>query len=97
VVVKHGDQLFGCYAHLAPGSVSVKVGDRVTRGQLLGKVGNSGNTTQPHLHLHFTRGPEVLRDQAVPVGFAGIRIRGRDRGDQLQPQLPRDGEIVEAE
>lgn len=39
-------------AHLQNGSVSVKVGDRVSAGQLIGKVGNSGGTSEPHLHIH---------------------------------------------
>lgn len=96
VVLRHGPELYGCYAHLAPGSVAVRVGDQVEAGALLGKVGNSGNTTQPHLHLHFTRGPDVFRDPAAPVGFRGIEIRGRGRAARLQAQLPRDGEVVEA-
>ncbi len=39
-------------AHLQYQSIQVKVGDSITKGQLLGKVGNSGNTTEPHLHMH---------------------------------------------
>ncbi|MFE9453134.1 M23 family metallopeptidase [Streptomyces sp. NPDC006739] len=42
-------------AHLRPGSVTVRKGDTVRAGQLLGEVGNSGNTTEPHLHLHAER------------------------------------------
>jgi hypothetical protein len=42
-------------AHLQNGSVSVKVGDRVSAGQLIGKVGNSGGTSEPHLHIHAQR------------------------------------------
>ncbi|WP_416971831.1 peptidoglycan DD-metalloendopeptidase family protein [Streptomyces sp. 4F14] len=42
-------------AHLRPGSVTVRPGDLVRTGQLLGEVGNSGNTTEPHLHLHAER------------------------------------------
>ncbi|MER5730201.1 M23 family metallopeptidase [Streptomyces sp. NPDC002138] len=42
-------------AHLRPGSVSVAVGDRVRTGQPLGEVGNSGNTSEPHLHIHAER------------------------------------------
>jgi hypothetical protein len=43
-------------AHLQIGTVAVNVGDRVSAGDLLGKVGNSGNTTQPHLHINAARG-----------------------------------------
>lgn len=43
-------------AHMDPGSVAVAVGDRVMAGQLLGRVGNSGNTMMPHLHISAVRG-----------------------------------------
>jgi murein DD-endopeptidase MepM/ murein hydrolase activator NlpD len=47
-------------AHLQPGSVAVSVGDRVSAGQLVGKVGNSGNTMWPHLHINAARGRHLL-------------------------------------
>ena len=47
VVVQHGWGLYSVYAHLQQGSIAVSVGDRVERGQLLGRVGNSGSTTEP--------------------------------------------------
>ncbi|MFZ5997035.1 MAG: M23 family metallopeptidase [Nitrospirota bacterium] len=52
------------------GSVMVKVGDSISDGQLIGKVGNSGSTFEPHLHIH------VLRDdrrgkRTVPILFGG--------------------------
>ncbi|MFF7748693.1 M23 family metallopeptidase [Streptomyces sp. NPDC007971] len=67
-------------AHLRPGSVTVKPGDVVEEGQLLGEVGNSGNTTEPHLHLHAERDGVGL-----DLRFTGVRgrfYRGRRiRGD----------------
>lgn len=62
-------------AHLLPGSVQVRVGDTVCMGQPLARVGNSGNTTEPHLHIHAKRGGEpdcMLDGCGVP-----LRIRGR--------------------
>ena len=57
--------LFATYAHMQPGSIPVKPGDRVRRGQLLGRVGNSGNATGPHLHFHIATGPG-LSGEGVP-------------------------------
>ena len=54
-------------AHFRPGSIAVAVGDTVTTGQRLGAVGNSGNSTEPHLHIHATRG-----GRAVPLTFGGV-------------------------
>ncbi len=57
VVVWHGGGFYSLVAHLAPGSVAVTVGQRVEPGQLLGKVGNTGRSPRPHLHLHVQTGP----------------------------------------
>jgi murein DD-endopeptidase MepM/ murein hydrolase activator NlpD len=61
------------YAHLQPGSVRVKVGDRVRRGQVLGLVGNSGNSTGPHLHFHVSRGASILGSEGVPFVYREFR------------------------
>ena len=53
VILDIGGGRFAFYAHLQPGSLRVKLGDKVRRGQVLGLVGNSGNSTEPHLHFHI--------------------------------------------
>lgn len=55
-------------AHLRPGSLRVSPGDRVRPGQLLAEIGNSGNTTEPHLHLHAERGGEGLDLRFTELG-----------------------------
>ncbi|MGZ5444896.1 MAG: M23 family metallopeptidase [Thermoanaerobaculia bacterium] len=65
VVVRCGDAQV-TLAHLRRGSVAVRAGANVTAGQLLGRVGNSGNTTEPHLHVHAERNAV-----AVPAKFGG--------------------------
>ncbi|MFE4821218.1 peptidoglycan DD-metalloendopeptidase family protein [Streptomyces sp. NPDC056704] len=62
-------------AHLRPGTVTVTTGDRVRAGQLLGEVGNSGNTTEPHLHLHAER--DGLGLDLRFTGITGSLHRGR--------------------
>ncbi len=55
-------------AHMQPGSVTVRVGETVKVGQLLGRVGNSGSTMEPHLHVHAVEGRQVDgRGIAAPV------------------------------
>ena len=60
-------------AHLQHGSLTVRVGDQVTTGQPLGRVGNSGNTSEPHLHIHAVPAgtEDVLRGAGVPILFEG--------------------------
>lgn len=65
-----GTDLFVLLAHMAQGSVSVASGDTVAAGQLVGRVGNSGNSSTPHLHLHVQRGmPADAPLGGTPVFF----------------------------
>jgi murein DD-endopeptidase MepM/ murein hydrolase activator NlpD len=60
--------------HLAPGTVTVEAGDMIATGQVLGKVGNTGNTDEPHLHIHAqTRGTEdePVNAQPLPITIEG--------------------------
>ncbi len=68
-------------AHLQHGSVLVKVGDTVHRGQAIARIGNSGNTTEPHLHIHAERGgtPDGYGDgEGIPMRFDGRLLRRND-------------------
>jgi Peptidase family M23 len=69
VVVDIGGGHFAFYAHLQPGSLRVRVGDRVTQGQVLGLLGNSGNSDFPHLHFHVTDSPSPLTSDGLPYEF----------------------------
>ncbi|MGV1014964.1 MAG: M23 family metallopeptidase, partial [Methyloceanibacter sp.] len=64
VVVDIGEGRFAFYAHMQPGSLRVKAGDKVETGQVLGLLGNSGNTDTPHLHFHVMDGPSPLLGNA---------------------------------
>lgn len=69
VLVDMGNSNYALYAHLIPGSIKVKVGDRVTAGQVLGKLGNSGNSTEPHLHFQVVDKPSALGANGIPYAF----------------------------
>ena len=56
VIIDIGGGYYAFYAHLKPGGVKVKLGDKVKRGQVIGLVGNTGNSTEPHLHFHIRTG-----------------------------------------
>ena len=76
VVVDIGDGRFAFYAHLQPGSLRVAVGDRVERGQVLGRLGNSGNSDAPHLHFHVMDGPSPLGSNGLPFVFRSFASAG---------------------
>jgi hypothetical protein len=64
------------YAHLQPGSLRVKSGARVRRGQVLAKLGNSGQSDAPHLHLHVVDAPSPLAAEGLPLVFETFNLEG---------------------
>jgi hypothetical protein len=76
VVVDMGKGRYAFYAHLQPGSVTVKVGQRVGTGQVLGLLGNSGNTDAPHLHFHVMDSPSPLASNGIPFRFTSFSVSG---------------------
>jgi len=76
-VIKIGPGEYALYGHMQPGSVRVKKGQRVRTGQVLGLLGNSGNTSSPHLHFSIQDGPIPLGSASVPYVFDRLRFRGR--------------------
>jgi murein DD-endopeptidase MepM/ murein hydrolase activator NlpD len=81
-VVDIGNGRYAFYAHMQPGSVRVKAGDKVTTGQVLGLLGNSGNTDTPHLHFHVMDGPSPLLANGLPYVFTSFVGDGRLTDEQ---------------
>ena len=77
VVMDLGRGTFALYAHLQPGSLTVKAGDRVKAGQVLGKLGNSGNSDAPHLHFQLMDSPSPLGAEGVPHAITGFVDHGQ--------------------
>ena len=64
-------------AAVGPNVTEVKVGDKVATGQVLGLLGNSGNTDSPHLHFHVMDGPSPLVSNGLPFVFTAFTGQGR--------------------
>jgi murein DD-endopeptidase len=80
VILDVGGGRYAFYAHLRPGSLRVKAGDRVRRGQVLGLVGNSGNSTEPHLHFHLADANSPLGSEGIPYVHETFELVGRCKG-----------------
>lgn len=74
VVIDHGNSEYSVMFHMQQGSVLVKVGDRVAAGQVIGKLGNSGDSFGPHLHYQLQSGPEIFHDDSLPFRFQNIDV-----------------------
>ena len=82
VVIRHADGIYSNYIHLREGSVRVATGDTVTAGQVIGEVGQTGNSDAPHLHFQVVDGPDPLYSRGLPVRFSDVEVVGfgwRDR------------------
>ena len=77
VVVDLGGGRFAFYAHLQKNSVRVKPGHEVKKGAVLGKLGNTGNTSAPHLHFHVMNRPSPLASDGVPYLIDAFDFAGQ--------------------
>jgi murein DD-endopeptidase MepM/ murein hydrolase activator NlpD len=71
-----GNGRFAFYAHLQPDSIRVKVGDRVRRGQVIGLLGNSGNSDGPHLHFQISDANSGIVSEGLPYVFQSFDVLG---------------------
>ena len=76
VVVRLRGGRYALFAHLERGSVRVRRGQRVRTGDVLGRVGNSGDTGGPHLHFQLSDGPDPVASDGVPYTFARFGLVG---------------------
>jgi hypothetical protein len=81
VTLDLGKGRYAVYAHMAPHSVTVHVGDHVKTGDKLGLLGNSGNTTGPHLHFQISDRPSTLDTTALPFVFESMLLENRTSAD----------------
>lgn len=72
VLLNHGSGVYSLLCHLKPGSIYVHVGQAVARGERIARCGNSGNTTEPHLHFQLQRGRDFCTAPSLPIPLAHI-------------------------
>ncbi|AJE48176.1 GNAT family N-acetyltransferase [Celeribacter indicus] len=91
VVIDFGQGEYGFLAHLQEGSLRVAQGDRVTAGQDIGLCGNSGNSSEPHLHFHLQTTPDLGRGEGLPAQFTHYLADGQrvERGEPVKGQTIR--------
>jgi hypothetical protein len=80
VIIDHGNSEYSVMAHMQQGSVTVKAGERVAAGQVVGRLGNSGDSFGPHLHYQLQSGPQLFHGQSLPFRFQNIDDPQLSRG-----------------
>ena len=78
ILIRHSRHEYSLTAHLLKNSVRVKPGDQVVKGQTLAQCGNSGNTSEPHIHFQIQRGRLFLFSAGLPVHFCNLETTDPD-------------------
>ena len=90
VVIRGDDGVFAVVAHLKRGSVAVSIGQRIGAGILVGYCGNSGNSSEPHVHAQLMDRSSFWTGQGIPMGFSNIA--NGDETTATSTELPENGE-----
>jgi murein DD-endopeptidase MepM/ murein hydrolase activator NlpD len=92
VLLDIGQGAFAYYGHLQPGSLRVKKGDTVHRGQVIGLVGNTGNSTEPHLHFHLADRNAAIDSEGLPYAFDAFDLQAPP--DRVTAAMKASGESL---
>jgi len=91
VIIRHTENRFSFLAHFQKGSITVRKGDTVRQGDRLGLAGNSGHTTEPHVHFHVQDRANFYLANGVPIRFRNF---SRKTEDEKQPNAISEGYIT---
>ncbi|MBC8133675.1 MAG: M23 family metallopeptidase [Deltaproteobacteria bacterium] len=92
LIIQHAAAEYTEMRHLREGSIRVKVGDRVARGQPIGACGNSGNAGTPHLHIGFLGSADPIATR--PLRFSRYQVLRHDGTWHAGDGVPQPGQIV---
>jgi Peptidase family M23 len=91
IILDLGEKRYALYAHLQPGSIKVHRGEKVHLGQVLGLVGDTGNSIVPHLHFQVTDGPSSLASNGLPYEISDFETTGKSHGTEAFDQAETNG------
>ena len=88
------DGVYAGFAHFTTGSVAVEAGQRVRAGDVLGRVGHTGNSTAPHLHFQLMDGPDPLTARGVPCAFRAYEVWRDGAWQRVEDSIPTSTERI---
>jgi murein DD-endopeptidase MepM/ murein hydrolase activator NlpD len=97
VIIQHRPPEVSVLAHFKQGSIVVKAGDKVKRGQLLGQCGNSGNSSEPHIHYHLQNSPILQAGVGIRCVFQKMAVTQYGKGETRTEFSPVKGQIISPE
>ncbi len=87
-IIMRTGETYALYAHLAPGSVAVTRGHEVRTGEVIGRVGHTGNSTAPHLHFQLMDSADPLKANGVPCAFAEYLVQRDGQWERVERGIP---------
>ncbi len=96
VFIQHREHEVSVLAHLKLGSIKVKAGDKVTKGRLIGLCGNSGNSSEPHLHYHLQNTPVIQDGTGIKCYFQKVKVKDNGKTEVQPNYSPTKGRIISA-
>jgi murein DD-endopeptidase MepM/ murein hydrolase activator NlpD len=91
VILDLGGNRYAMYAHMQPGSIRVRKGQRIKLGQVIGLVGDSGNSVAPHLHFQVMSKPSSLASNGLPYAIDSFEVTGKTHGTPAFDAAEADG------
>jgi len=85
---------YALYAHLVPGSVAVTSGQQVRAGEVIGRVGHTGNSTAPHLHFQLMDSADPLQAKGIPCAFAAYLVERDGQWQRVERGIPNRRERI---
>jgi murein DD-endopeptidase MepM/ murein hydrolase activator NlpD len=97
IIIQHSNREYSVFSFLKQGSIRVKVGDRVIRGQAIAQCGNSGNATEPVVHYHLQDAPYLQTAKGKKFYFERALVTTEGKKELKLIHLPEVGEIINPE
>lgn len=94
IIMECSTDKFAAFAHLQEGSIIVKVGQNVKKGEMLGRVGHSGNSTAPHLHFQLMDRSDILSAKGIPIVFERYEIFEDGEWITVMNEIPSDKDRI---
>jgi len=97
VIIQHREDEVSVLAHFKQGTIKVKAGDKVRRGEVLGQCGNSGNSSEPHLHYHLQHSPVLQDGLGIKCIFSKVLLSKDGKPEAQAKYSPVKGDVISPE
>ena len=94
VIIKYSENVYAALCHLQTGSIQVSVGQMIKKGEVIGRVGHSGNSFAPHLHFQLMDSGDITVANGVPCAFEQYEIFQDNEWQIIENGIPTDKDRI---